>query len=830
MANEGLKPVGVQLIAENGDQFVATIQEANQQVDTLIVRGGGLTEVWNKADGTVISSSKSVQVLNESTKQFVETENLANTASGTLFATLMQQAKAAEDSAKAVAENTAAIQAENQATRTSAEDERLINDAFIVTAKSRQALTKEEYDAATVEMQAVRANQDIYDSLKNTTQAHGSNMSVMREGRLIMGAMIADMALMQLTAGSTDKSIQELGKSLDVTLNTGLLAFMATGNPAIGVVAGLGAAMLSAYQIATQLDPAIVDLEKSTENLGKQDKTVDTLANLLGVTRDTAAMMLLAAKNSSEYATQLLALEKAAHGAAEEQKNVLQLAGDSSGNLIKMGNAMFQAGLAGLGAWKDGKTAAEQQQAATDAAANSLGLLSAKQREQLDLQTQAMESQAQAVNTLKDYQKQVDSTASSLNDFIMSSSSDVFKLQADDAEKLAKAQRDTTDSIARDWRSLQDNLQQLDFQRVQQSENNAQQIYQINRTLADALLADSQKLNDALFDIAQKLRDKEADDAHQYANQVQDVNDQIITDRLDMLQKIREAEQQLQRDLTNLDWSTAQQLQSAKTQNEQEQILYRASHEKATLYQRANDTITKAQETFDEQMRLEDQRLKKLAADDAYRKSIDERNAQEEIDRANRTYNEEIAAARKRNDQQLADLQVRIKQEEEAYNQQVATAKKRYDEQVADLRSRLAQEVRDTQEAEAKKVLAIWNEIQARLQILALLQQQIALQNALASGGSPILANPNTQISITPENTGIIGAASGMDTTFSSPTLIQVAEGYRPERVSVTPTSSTSSNRSLTIMPGAIQISGVSDPEQAANLAVEKIKQEIALR
>jgi hypothetical protein len=756
MADSNLKPVGLHLIAEGAEQFVTATQAAGKAEAELVAQ-------------TKATATATVELETISQKEYNTMLQMGMSADY-LKANFKLETAEVVANTQAVTQNTTALNTNETATR-------------------------------------------------SETTATISQGEARRAGREIMGLMIAEMALMQLTAGQTDKSMQELSKTLELGLNVTLLAFMVTGNIAIAALAGIAAGIFGVAQMAMQADPDIVALNKDLESLGKKDDAIAGLMKLTGATKEQAQAALDFAKTSPEAADSLKKLTDQ----AEIGTGALNIIGEGFSLLL----GKIQGSTKG---WGDNASAAFIAVASYLATGDSTKYAT----QFLELHTQAMQRAKDATIALAEADKvetqakldmaAADSQASDLQKTIGDDYTAIAKMQIDDTDKIAKANRTMNETIARDARSLQDTLSQISFSRVQAEENNLQAIAQANQSMNDSIMNAARSLQNSLSDIEQGLRDKQNDEARKYADALKTINQSIEKDRQDLNTKIIDAEKKKLDDLAALDYSTGDKLRKAKTENEKNEIELAAMHERGVIQSRATDTENAAQKTFDQQMTLENQKLEKLKSDAEYQKTVEERTASEQIARAQRTYQQQVEDAKRRDQEQLANLAIRMRQEEEALNQQAANARRRYDEQVTDLRAALLQEVQDTIAAEKAKALAIAEEIKARMMNLMLIMQTIGAEQAEIAWQKSMAISGQSGGGGGGGSSGF-GAAQGMDAIVSSPMTIQVAEGYKPERVTVTPLSGgTSSNTRTNNITVNIQSN---NPDEVWSIFQRRLQQEV---
>ena len=250
-----LKPVGVQLIAENGEQYVATLNQAataeKQLTDNLIAGA----PMWQQ-----MALQMSAQDV--SAKQIVQT--------------LTQWGVSEDEVTKFLQQNGIALQEDTQAITANAEAQRQLGGNIATTG------------------------------------------GMMREGRLLIGAMTAEMALMTLTAGDTlPLAMREAAKGIqEVTMMAmmGFIAFGPWGALAGAVVGGL----LYLATTAGQASPEIQALNKELDNLGKKDDAAAGLAELTGLTLADAEAALKAAKNNLDLADSITKAAQAKEATKED--------------------------------------------------------------------------------------------------------------------------------------------------------------------------------------------------------------------------------------------------------------------------------------------------------------------------------------------------------------------------------------------------------------------------------------------------------------------------------------------------------------------------------
>lgn len=501
-------------------------------------------------------------------------------------------------------------------------------------AESLTEALKEDTAAST---ENAEAHEKVSTSMGNTNASS-------RALRIGMAGLLADMALASVAAGSTlPQGMQEAAKSLQTVIDlavAGNFALPGLGF-ALGAVAGSALALGTA---ATTVAPMISDLDKKLDSLSKQDELTNTLSQLLGVTDKTAASMLTAAGHSSTYAKELDAVLKAAQpvspfiaaiGSAVDSLTGSTKGFDAVGEffngiLTTAGQAaeLFAGTLAAdISLIKDLASGTSLVQARTDANnafnASMRGMLSATAGVTPPLkELNALASEATTINNQYDPSiKRIDSSLQS----------------------LAKTLRDDVAG------QLQE-MSRLETQVTSDTANNALEMERITQTR-----------NDALFQANQSLRDKETDAAYQYAASLEQINEEIVRQHQAMVDRIADIDFQNQQSQMSLDFNLKEQLETAKTQREREEIMERYRFEAGQLQARTAHEKSDAQRSYDEAKQAAAQ--KQALADQTY---------QHQLDLDQRTYKEQTALARKRYDEEKTALKERYQLEIENINNSLA--------------------------------------------------------------------------------------------------------------------------------------------------------------
>lgn len=546
------------------------------------------------------------------------------------------------------------------------------------------------------------------------------------------------MSMLSIAMGEQlPASMRELEKSTMLitsgALATAMLGIGAVPGLIIGGILALGTAM-------TSVDQATQDLNKSLDSMAKKDEIVDTMSKLLIVSRDEAQALYDIAKNSPEAAS---GLRKVVDNVRELSAGEMFL-GSVAGGLKDIGGAL--GGLGGgiantLGlsdAWKE---VAKNIQVAWDDLRGFISASEGRPQAALEGINEAISAQQAltAKDAIKEHAKEdtealkaQEQQTKSLN----KASDDLFEGYVKAGQTFNEANERALDSLnnamAQASQQRSDEFARLANQAHMEAERSAEAWRKIQDTLRDAEEKAWQTYNDRVFDINQKRQDKLDDLAYDYSHRQTDEQNARLKREEELSDKLYQIERDRIEALANLDFDTAMQLSKAKTENDKDEIMYRAMHEREQINQKAMDQI----EDLMRKQALDEadasKRKKDLEEEYAHRKAIVEREYVEELMTAKRTYeeqrkaaidsfNDQVAAQRFAEQQQAearafqaAQIEQRYKEQSAAAQQRYATetkaAQQRYDDEKAALNQRYDDEVKRIQETYKEKIDAIQKE------------------------------------------------------------------------------------------------------------------------
>ncbi len=564
---------------------------------------------------------------------------------------------------------------------------------------------KSDTEASVENDTAIKANAD---AVETATTSHSGFYSQLRAGRIAVAAITAEMALMTIVAGQQlPDGLRETAKGLQLIVDLGTTGFLLGGGPgaAIGALAGV---VLSLGAAASTQSQSIQDLDTKLTQLSKQDELQTTLSNITSLTKDQTAVLLDAASKDPAFAKQLLDMTKAAEP-LPILINAFVSSGDALGShsvdwttALNQLNFVFEAFIGGLvyivdifnetntllrsGTIPtfqdftkviDDATAAEtkfyqefdkNKNAHTSDPSGLLAEAAAIEAQQTEV---ALLKQATAAQ--ETYAKAVDASYDSLN-----------KLTIKTGEAYAQAQQQYNDAISKAGGSLDD----------------ARTKAQVAQDDADVKLR--QQYNERIAAIDQQLADRRTDIATQLADRLFDIQtrlgDALASAEETLQTRLAAIDSQQKDSLISLDKSTAEQIRTAQTQHDIEEIKRKAEIQKEAINLRTGDEKTAAQNEYEQRVQQAEQA------------------AREEIAIANRTAAEQRAISlRTANEQRATAIQTAKDGEKAAADAAQAAyeaARRAYDLQVQ--AARKAQQDRD--EAIAKSYAAERQQIETTYQ------------------------------------------------------------------------------------------------------------------
>jgi hypothetical protein len=287
------------------------------------------------------------------------------------------------------------------------------------------------------------------------------------------------------------------------------------------------------------------------------------------------------------------------------------------------------------------------------------------------------------------------------------------KAQAD----ILKAQRDTDVARAQSRRQLSEQLDELAFRDAENEIKYQQNVAKANRSLNDDIYKANRDLSDAMADNALRLADSEFDAQRTLTNALNDlaydhlkdeqaIAQGIVNARIKAADDIESAWRDMLEALAALDWQTGQDVQDAKTANEKEKILERATFERAQVQQKFADSLLSANNDITNAMRVAKTKEELADEDYAHQMDLDTRRYREQLADAERTFaettasaqrsnREQIADAQLRNAEQLSDLQQSLDNEARMLEHQRMVVQQNNANRLSDLDARLAREMED---------------------------------------------------------------------------------------------------------------------------------------
>lgn len=521
-------------------------------------------------------------------------------------------------------------------------------------------------------------------------------------------------------------AVRELDKTFMMMTSAGLAATMlGLGNVATlalvvaAALVGLGIGLMN-------VDEETQNLGKSLDQLAKKDEVVDALSKVLDISKESAQEMYKLAQGSGEYAAAL--------------RDLVENTRDMTG-LEKF----FRGGVTGLSMLIDRLQASQSGiNDNTTAAAQFLNILNAIGGKLYEVfgapmdalrqnQAAVAEQRLQLLKAQKDSadaQSEMDKETISRQNAINSSVDAGMKAYGNYSDAIEKADRSMADSTDRAYRTMQDSnaraaqsrtdaennadqarnnsLRNLSFQEQQEREKNNEQLRKIQDTLRDAEAKAWQSYNDKVSDADRTRAEKLADLEYQYGKDTDNANNERLKRAYDLAYKLYQIERERIEALADLDFNTALDVSKAKTENDKDEVMWRAMHEREIINRRAEDSRADAIAKANQEEADSAKKIKNLQDEMQHRKDIINRSYADELADAGRTLKEQLAQAKDNYKDQLDALNFSIQQQAEArahqvdeiriaheqayaaaklrYDQETAAAKKRYDEEVADAR------------------------------------------------------------------------------------------------------------------------------------------------
>lgn len=710
-----------ELIAQT-DLYSASNQKATQSLQQL---NEGYAAEKAALTGTAEIQATDAAVIETDT---VETVKNAEAKSNTIRAYAQLSPAVAEHLMQLINEG----QALDQATVSTAKWAKTHSESIPTLNQVKQYLIDQGF-----EIEKVNQAMDRY------SQGIGGQIRESRAMRYEGLALMSVFSMMSLVMGEDiPNSLRALEKSFMLITSGSLATSMMGLGGGIGFVAGLVAALGAA---TFQLDQPVIDLNKNLDQMAKKNELVDTLGKILDLSKSDAQAMYDLAKNSPEAATHLKTLvdntrdlapgEQIAQATAAGWQLFFDAIGKGMGDpgvkdfFDKMG------GLAG-GAFKTvfpttgfDLLEAQRKQAAADAAA---AIEQDKaQKQSVDAVSGAYDQASKTIDDYSNYTKQA-----------AQAEADHAKSLDDSAKKLADIQslsEDTStaykslmDAERNADRSRADSYANLAAQQKMQDEKNAQQFANIQDTLRDSQFKAWQSYNDKLQDAGTVRREKLTDIDREYHKSVQDLQDQQAKDAYDLAEKLYTIERDRQQKLYDLDFTTALDISKAKTQNDKDEIEWRAMQQRAAINQNADNQREDALNQLLKQQQDLATRKRNLGEEYSYRKTVTEREYNDELAKAQRTYQEQLAQAQKSYNDQLAAFQFTVKQQDETRNNQIAQIERQHKQALDDALKRYDDELKAAQKRYNDEKLAAdtrYNDEIKKIQETAAERQKAIEQN-----------------------------------------------------------------------------------------------------
>lgn len=292
-------------------------------------------------------------------------------------------------------------------------------------------------------------------------------------------------------------------------------------------------------------------------------------------------------------------------------------------------------------------------------------------------------------------------------------------------QAIANAERQHSDRVADINQQLADKLSDI-------WTNYGQKISDIWVNYEQKVADIQMNLANKIADIESQLRDKLQSLAKSYQDKLTSINYQIVDQQQQTADKLYQIERSRIEDLEKLGFNTHEQLMEAQTQHDRDRIMRKAQFEAGQINQRANDAMTDAEREL-AQAERKAQRERQLALQNyQYERQLAIQKEQEDIARAQREAQQQMAIALREANQAQA-LALREAQQAEALakrtaDEQIKQADRALHEQVAAAIQAEQSKLADAQRNLTQRLAAI--EAQKQAELAAIEQTRIKAQEA----------------------------------------------------------------------------------------------------
>lgn len=562
-------------------------------------------------------------------------------------------------------------------------------------------------------------------------------------GKALFGVTLLSFGLLSITSELKKSYGDDLPPAFERTTSAlqQIASFGAAGAfsglGVLGVVLGVvTGAVVALGTAASTVSPQIIQLNQNLNNMSKQDETVNTLAKVADVSVDVAQSWEDAARKSPGFAKKLEDIAKAAEpvppliAAITTATDTLGISmgnfpdlgqkfndwlKHAVGDIVELGaifkeiskeildefNSLaypFQTPPVFLGLDKileQGRDAKAKAEAEFGSKVQGTDVPLAKQN---DLSAEATAINKDLAGAIDDAAKAEDKYSKSIEDanFRLSQLNQQTRNQRDSAQQsfdnsaadaatqrgnaIANADQQWQDRDADLWQEWQGKVAEINSKL-------SDRVADISTRFQNRVSDIEQGLADKIANIQQELANKLAELAHQREQAIAQGNQKEQQAAEDLARKLYEIERTRIEDTEALAFNTAEQLRSARTEHDREDILRRSQFEKGQIDQKANDARNNAENDYAKAIKQAELE-KKLAKDDydyqvmlakqlaAQKEAEARRTADEQIKQAQREAAQQIAAAQREQAQALAAAEHR-------YNEETALAKRSYEEAVA---------------------------------------------------------------------------------------------------------------------------------------------------
>ena len=571
-----------------------------------------------------------------------------------------------------------------------------------------------------------------------TGDTYSKVVQSMRGFRYAILAMMAEMNVLVLAQGEQmSDQVRQFEKIAMMMSSAGVMAAM-VGAPVGPAV--LTTALLGVVSAQFSLSESTQEVNKHLQDLSKQDRVIDTLSEVLGVSKELAKEMDELAKKSPEYASALKQVFDASRELSAGERylypfiNVLQQIGDkfadtspkvkksaaeireAMDDLLRK-QATGQGQILGLDLFQLMNLAIDQDRA-----------LDAERKSSAAEAIRSAEVQKQANEKILDSYKEVNKAIGDYNDSVKRNGkqleSSYEQIAYSTEQSMARARNalqnvtGSADFIGTASRALNDALRAAEKQRSEAMANlaysdqrnqakNAEAWRKIEDSYRDASYRAWQQYNNKLQDSGRARGEKLTDLERDYHKKLSEMSDDRAKRAQDLAYKLYTIERDRIEAIADLDFNTALDLSKAKTANEKDEIEWRALHERSQINQRARDDREDALNKFSQDEADAAKRRRDLEIETHYRRTVIQREYENQLADARRTYeqaleaardsfNDQVAAQRFAEKEQAAERahqleQIRQNNEsakqsaQERYNQEIADAKRRYKAEVDEI-------------------------------------------------------------------------------------------------------------------------------------------------